>query len=230
MEPVLPLESIVIRLKDRPADDEGVFASNHGRPWIPLPRLRRVNEQRQLDFLARLDGRWEPRRRIEDGDPVPLSSGQITFLRYAALLCLYIENGTLVLLDEPETHLHPDLVTDLVYLLNSLLKQTGSLAIIATHSSYFVREAPSSQVIVLKEPARGEIEITQPRLKTLGADVGAISQFVFGDEWRSRLLADLGENLRGSPRQRKRLLARLAKVLPVEAMMFLRRTSRAPLK
>ena len=68
-----------------------------------------------------------------------------------------------------------------------------------------MREVPRSQVIVLRQDVNNLIEWVTPRLKTLGADIGEISQFVFGDELfgrlriQSRAVPDV-ENLRSLSR------------------------------
>ena len=138
-----------------------------------------------LRRIARIDSSAAPVRFI-DGDSLPLSSGELSFVMFAAQLCECIENGSLVLLDEPETHLHPNLISSFCALLERTLKFTGSSAIIATHSVYFVREVLREQVTVINRVG-SVTEISKPRLRTFGADVGAISRFVFGEEDDSRL-------------------------------------------
>ena len=100
-----------------------------------------------------------------------------------------------MLLDEPETHLHPNFVSRFVALLDSLLAQTGSAAIVATHSVYFVREVFREQVTVLRVGEEGRIEASAPILRTFGADVGAISYFVFGEDQPSRLASEVRTEL-----------------------------------
>jgi energy-coupling factor transporter ATP-binding protein EcfA2 len=125
--------------------------------------------------------------RVIAGHPYDLSSGERSFVRFTALASLYIENSSLLLLDEPETHLHPNFISQFVAVLDSLLAQTGSAAIIATHSVYFVRETFEDQVIVLRSDESRRIRAEIPRLKTFGADVGTISYFVFGEDEPSLL-------------------------------------------
>jgi energy-coupling factor transporter ATP-binding protein EcfA2 len=153
---------------------------------IRFDELRPGTEQRRLETLGSIDERYEPVRVI-DGRPYALSSGEQSFVRFAAIASLHIENGTLVLLDEPETHLHPNFISQFVGVLDSVLEATGSAAIIATHSVYFVREAFEDQVIVLRSDLDRTIIAEPPKLKTFGADVGAISYFVFGEDQPSRL-------------------------------------------
>jgi ABC-type branched-subunit amino acid transport system ATPase component len=223
---MLPLHEIVVRVRAHSMVGNDGMRVSTGPRWASLSELTQGFEEKRLELWLRVDPRREPRR-IVAGDAVPLSSGQIVFLRFAAQACLHIENGTLALLDEPETHLHPNLITEFVGLLNRLLELTGSFAIIATHSSYFVREVARRQALVFTEVANEDeegagIAITNPRLRTLGADVGAISFFVFGDDLQSKLLDRVRERL-ADAKKRRRLLPRLREELPAEAIMHLRR-------
>lgn len=223
---LIPWDEIWVRLRRTKLVDDASDQVPSGPSWIPLSRLGYGGERDQLDLWARVDPSTEPRR--EAGEQfVPFSSGQISFIRFAAQLCLNMENGTLLLMDEPETHLHPSLITDFVALLSGLLKTTGSFAVLSTHSSYFVRETPSSQVLVLREVEPRRIEVSRPRLRTLGADVGAISRFVFGDRTPSLVLTELRSALANNPRDRAHALGLLREVLPLEAQMYLERGSEA---
>lgn len=152
------------------------------------------NEAELIDRYASIDTRREPVRVVRRIG-YPLSSGEISFLRFAAQASLHVENGSLLLLDEPETHLHPSFVSQFVVLLNNLLERTGSAAIIATHSAYFVREVFRDQVTVLRVTSEGEVAAEKPLLHTFGADVGAISYFVFGEDAPSKLAADVAKRL-----------------------------------
>jgi ABC-type branched-subunit amino acid transport system ATPase component len=173
--------------------DEIHLPSIHGH-YLPLRALHSGGERTSLENFGFVDRRKDPVR-VLDGKGYPLSSGEISFLRFAAQASLHIENGSLLLLDEPETHLHPNFISQLVLLLDNLLKLTGSAAIIATHSVYFVREVFPAQVTVLRVDEDGAVLAEQPRLRTFGADVGAISYFVFGEDEPSRLAARVEERL-----------------------------------
>ncbi|MCG8006848.1 MAG: AAA family ATPase [Candidatus Thiodiazotropha lotti] len=183
LEKSLPLDSVVL------AEKSGEFTS-----------LKSIGptggEQDNLDRWSRLDPKSEPRIKVS-GQIHPLSSGQLTFLKFVLLCCLYIENGSFVLMDEPETHLHPNMISDFVDVLDYLLENTGSQAILATHSAYFVREIPSEQVHVLREIEPGFVSIDHPRLKTFGATIDSISQFVFGDDVETKLADKVFNHMKG---------------------------------
>lgn len=162
--------------------------------YVRLVGLPDGAEQRVLEKFATVDVKKEPAR-VVDGEGYPLSSGEISFLKFAAQVSLHIENGSLLLLDEPETHLHPNYISRFVSLLDGLLESTGSAAIIATHSVYFVREVFREQVTVLSIDGDGLVLAQRPSLRTFGADVGAISYFVFGEDEPSRLAVEVERKL-----------------------------------
>jgi len=215
---IVPTTEIAIHLK--PSDDLPQHANSTEGDYATFADFLNGREQNRLERWARVDIRADVRR-LADGKLIPLSSGQLTFIRFAANACLHIENGTMVLFDEPETHLHPNYISDFVRLLDMLLAETGSFAILATHSPYLVREVTRSQVVVLREGKDRQIEVLKPRLKTLGADVGEISHFVFQDADFGALIKSVRERLKDK-RQAQRLLEALESELSAEAWMNLR--------
>lgn len=160
--------------------------SDAAEPTVALSLLMRGGEQELLDRFSSINLGEDVVRNIE-GRSYSLSSGELSFVRFAALASLHIENSSLLLFDEPETHLHPNFISQFVLLLDNLLEKTGSAAIIATHSVYFVREAFEDQVRVIRSAPDRSITVETPLLRTFGADVGSISYFVFGEDEPSRL-------------------------------------------
>ncbi|SBS28420.1 hypothetical protein MAQ5080_01089 [Marinomonas aquimarina] len=164
---------------------------------IGLLELDRLGgEQASLEIWGSIDTKSEPKFQFESG-LFSLSSGQLTFLKFALLCCLHIENGSFVLLDEPETHMHPNMISDFVGLLDQLLEKTGSQALIATHSAYFVREVSREQVHVFKRSDNNEISISSPRLRTFGSDIESISQFVFEEDVDNNLVEKVYSRVKG---------------------------------
>lgn len=164
-------------------DDEGQdpFANGsveweNGRFY---PYSRGLGEGQGLQFVRRIDWSRQPVVFGQNG-PRHLSSGEQAMFRFAAQAASAIEQGSLLLFDEPETHLHPNFISDFMGILQDLLQATNSAAIIATHSAYVVREVPRERVSVLALQD-GSIEVGAPRLQTFGASIDTISQFVFGD-------------------------------------------------
>lgn len=183
--------------------------------------MRKGGEQAMREIWGAIEKSKNPVQIIDD-KAVPLSSGQVAFLKFAVQACTFIENGTLVLLDEPETHLHPNFISDFVRLLDQLLEATGSLAIIATHSAYFVREVPSEQVSIITS-SDNSIDILKPRLKTFGANVGAISYFIFEDEIANNLIEKLRDQFPDNKDLQIEKLNELRDSLSSDVLMHLQR-------
>jgi len=150
-----------------------------GRAYLPF--LEPHGEQRRLQLQGRMVPTASPKILTPSGSVRNLSSGEKVILRFVAAASASIRRGSLLLIDEPETHLHPRYISDFMIILNSLLDATGSIAVIATHSAFVVREVPSRRVRVARVDSVGELTIDRPRLQTFGASIDTICQFVFDD-------------------------------------------------
>jgi predicted ATP-dependent endonuclease of OLD family len=214
------IENIVIPLTQEISVNTSHVFSIKDKNYVPLLKLNNGREQEKLEIQGAIINNANPMLHI-NGEIFPLSSGQLAFIKFVVQACLFIENGTLVLLDEPETHLHPNFITKFIRTLDQLLKLTGSIAIIATHSAYFVREVPRKQVLVFKEDSNGHVNIQNPRLKTFGADVGAISYFVFEDEITNALVEDILEHFPKDLDEQTDFLRELKDELSSDIMMYI---------
>ncbi|MEZ8774853.1 AAA family ATPase [Vibrio splendidus] len=171
-------------------DISSLYLKVNDNDYIPLEKLNFVDgfTEQGLKIAELVKSCKQPVIKVDD-NYFPLSSGQLTFVKFALQCCLYIENGTLIVLDEPETHMHPNFIGEFVELLDYLLEHTGSFAVIATHSPYFVREVGRKQVHIFSSDGNNSdvIDISIPRLRTFGADIESISQFVFNEDVENRL-------------------------------------------
>lgn len=110
-----------------------------------------------------------------------LSSGHMIVLLTITRLVETIEEKSLVLIDEPETHLHPPLLSAFVRAFSVLLTSKNAVAIVATHSPVVLQEVP--RVCCWKLDRTGAFEtVTRPELESFGENVGALTQEVFGLE------------------------------------------------
>lgn len=151
-----------------------------GRGFFPL--FQRMNEQRNLQLYSQIRTDRPPIVVAEDGRVRSLSSGEVALLRFAAQAVASLRRGSIFLFDEPETHLHPNFISQFMEMLDRLLELSGSIALIATHSAYVVREVPARRVrMITRAPEDGRIMIDPPTMQTFGASIDTISQFVFGD-------------------------------------------------
>lgn len=111
----------------------------------------------------------------------PLSSGHKIVLLSITKLVEKVEERTLVLLDEPEVHLHPPLLSAFTRALSDLVINRNGVAIIATHSPVVLQEVPRSCVWKLRKV--GKVAIAERlEIETFGENVGLLTQEVFGLE------------------------------------------------
>ncbi len=110
-----------------------------------------------------------------------LSSGHAIVLLTITRLVERVEEKTLVLLDEPESHLHPPLLSAFVRALSELLLDRNGVAIIATHSPVVIQEIPSSCVWKVN---RSQLVAAahRPNVETFGENVGVLTREIFGLE------------------------------------------------
>lgn len=110
-----------------------------------------------------------------------LSSGHKIVLLTMTRLVELVDERTLVLLDEPEAHLHPPLLSAFVRALSILLHQRNGVAIVATHSPVVLQEVPSECVWILQR--QGTLaHANRPKLETFGENVGVLTSEIFGLE------------------------------------------------
>lgn len=111
----------------------------------------------------------------------PLSSGHKNILLTLASLINLVEEKTLVLLDEPEEHLHTPLVSAFIRALSDLLTYRNGVAIIATHSPVIVQEVPKKCVWILRRSGIYR-KFERPEIETFGENLGELTTEIFGYE------------------------------------------------
>jgi len=110
-----------------------------------------------------------------------LSSGHKVILLTVAKLVETVEEKTLVLLDEPEEHLHPPLVSAFTRALSNLLIYRNGVGIVATHSPVVVQEVPKKCVWILRRSGN-ELVADRPQIETFGENLGILTSEIFGFE------------------------------------------------
>ncbi len=110
-----------------------------------------------------------------------LSSGHKIVLLATARLVQTIDERSLVLIDEPESHLHPPLLSSFVRALSDLLRQRNGVAIIATHSPVVLQEVPKKCVWLFRRTG-DLVTATRPSIETFAENVGILTREVFGLE------------------------------------------------
>lgn len=109
------------------------------------------------------------------------SSGhQIILLSITKIVELIVEK-TLILIDEPETHLHPPLLSAFIRAISEITIEENAVAILATHSPVILQEIPKSCVSIIRK--HGDyLNIMRPRFETFGENIGVLTEEVFGLE------------------------------------------------
>lgn len=110
-----------------------------------------------------------------------LSSGHKIVLLTITRLIETLQEKSLVLIDEPEAHLHPPLLSAFVRALSELLISANGVAIIATHSPVILQEVPKSSVWKLRRIGAEAIS-ERLTIETFGENVGVLTNEVFGLE------------------------------------------------
>lgn len=110
-----------------------------------------------------------------------LSSGHKIVLLTITKLVEKVEERTLVLMDEPEAHLHPPLLAALIRVVSDLLINRNGVAIVATHSPVVLQEVPRSCVWKLRRLGGGAV-VERLEVETFAENVGRLTHEVFGLE------------------------------------------------
>lgn len=126
-----------------------------------------------------------------------LGAGHKLIFFVLANLVAWIEPRGIVLFDEPELHLHPNLLTALMRALHQLLQEFSSYAILATHSPILLQEIPAKCVRILTRQG-GIPTIRRYPEECFGASLNDIVRLVFGIDQQQRNYVWMLKRLRTS--------------------------------
>ncbi|WP_289054310.1 AAA family ATPase [Carboxylicivirga marina] len=107
-----------------------------------------------------------------------LSTGHKFVLHSLCNIIANVEMLSLVLFDEPETHLHPPLLAILMKAIRYVLNEKNAFMVLATHSPVVLQETLSSHVYIVRREGQ-MIEIKKPEIQTYGENIGIITSHVF---------------------------------------------------
>lgn len=111
-------------------------------------------------------------------EDVTLSSGQNLIIMIMTEVIVNIEDESLLLFDEPEAHLHPNALSNLIRMFNKLLDEFHSYAIITTHSPIIIQEIPSRYVNVVERLNNTPV-VRKLHLESFGENLSTITNEVF---------------------------------------------------
>lgn len=150
--------------------------------WIKAVRTLETDSNFAEKGLTELaDMREDARAKAAHTRIRTMSSGHLLVLLTITKLVSRVEEKTLVLFDEPESHLHPPLLSALIRSLSELLHDRNAVAIVATHSPVVLQEVPRSCVWKITRAGLAS-SVQRPELETFGENVGLLTREVFGLE------------------------------------------------
>jgi len=110
-----------------------------------------------------------------------LSSGHKIILLTITKLVELLQEKSFVFFDEPETHLHPPLLSSFIRALSELFTNRNAVCIMTTHSPIVLQEVPNSCVFKLSR--KGNIaKFEKLELETFGENIGVLTNDIFGLE------------------------------------------------
>lgn len=175
---------------------------------------------------------FEPNEEEEDGKLLPdnldeiypiLSSGQRQILLMVSNLFAHIHLSSLIIIDEPEVHLHPKALTEFMSVLSNIINLFKSFAVVVTHSPLIVREIITPNVYQMQR-LEGDIpSIGKVGFDTFGEDIALLYSRIFGyDENESvftRIVSELCRKARSANSVIKRLETEMGIDLNLNAKM-----------
>ena len=177
------LKSLATLRKECVASLGECFADNGRRKrWLSAIKTLESDENFAVMDLSQLtEMRGETLTRSATRLVERMSSGHAVVLLTISRLVARVEEKTLILLDEPESHLHPPLLSAFTRALSELLYNRNGVAIIATHSPVVLQEVPRSCAHVITR-SRLSMRASRPQIETFGENVGSLTREVFGLE------------------------------------------------
>ena len=138
------------------------------KPLMNEPSFSRNGHK--LDFLSS-DGGWR-----EEFNS--LSSGHKISVNIIVQLVSALQQRSLVLIDEPESHLHPPLLAALMKGIGVALESHNSYAVLATHSPVVLQEIAGCYTHVLRRHGTSN-SVEKPEIETFGENIGILTRHVF---------------------------------------------------
>lgn len=107
-----------------------------------------------------------------------MSSGHKIVVLTVTRLVQHVEERSLILIDEPETHLHPPLLSALTRAISDLVIDRNGVAIVATHSPVVLQEVPRSCAWMLQRSG-DDVRASKLPTETFGESVSRLTSEIF---------------------------------------------------
>ena len=148
------------------------------------------------------------------------SSGQHILISSMTEVISKIESESIVLFDEPEIHLHPNAIANVMRMINMLLEEFDSYAIIATHSPIILQEIPSSNIVVL-ERIDNQPFVRKPVIECFGENISQITRDIFDVSSRESVYQSVFSKMKRQGKEKKEIEELFGDNLGMNASIFL---------
>lgn len=152
--------------------------------------ISEVLESEHQDILKQIES--------DDFSSINWSSGQHILISTMTELVCNIERESLILFDEPEIHLHPNAIANVMRMFSKLLEKYDSYAIFATHSPIILQELPSMNIQIL-EKIDNTISVRKPLIECFGDNISQIISDIFDvteiESYHKQVLKRLSDEL-----------------------------------
>lgn len=135
-------------------------------------------ETEYLNFDLREISNVSYRQKFIDQTENIFSSGQNIIFQFITRYIEAIEPNSILIFDEPETHLHPNIAGRLIRTIHKILKAYNSFCILATHSPIIVQEIPSKYIRIFDRQENVPL-IYAPVIECFGENLSEISNTIF---------------------------------------------------
>lgn len=148
-----------------------------------------------------------------------LGAGHKATLSMLTSLFSELQDDSLVVIDEPENHLHPTLLSAMLHVLREMLKSTNSFAVISTHSPVVIQEIPAKYVQVMTK-VNNQAQLVPLRRESFGTSIDTLISEIFGLTYQMPSYVDILRDLSRSGVPLEQVEKELGDGLSVEAKSY----------
>lgn len=115
-----------------------------------------------------------------------MSSGQTMLTNLIIDITANVRSNCLIMIDEPEVHLHPNAITQIINVVNLVCEKFSSCCIMATHSPLVIQSLLSRNVLIMERDIDGMPAVRQMRVESLGENLTTINEEIFSNGQRDK--------------------------------------------
>ena len=120
-----------------------------------------------------------------------MSSGETMLTNLIIDITANVRSNCLIMIDEPEVHLHPNAITQIINVVNLVCERFSSCCIMATHSPLVIQSLLSRNILIMERDIDGMPIIRQMRIESLGENLTTINEEIFSNGQRDKYYRQL---------------------------------------